>query len=80
MFYVYIIQAINYPDQRYIGRTGNLEKRLSDHNCGNSTHTKKYKPWKLVAYIAFENEFKSIEFEQYLKSGTGRAFLSKRLL
>lgn len=31
-------------------------------------------------YLAFDNKDKAIEFEEYLKSGSGRAFRDKRLL
>jgi putative endonuclease len=46
---------------------------------GRSPHTAKYKPWKLVAYVAFSNEEKALAFEKYIKSGSGRAFAEKRL-
>ena len=80
MYCVYIIQSINHPDQIYVGCTENLDKRLSNHNSGSTTHTEKYKPWKLVVYIAFDEKDKAYEFEEYLKSGSGRAFRDKRLL
>ena len=78
MTYVYLIQSIAFPDQKYIGRSSNLKKRLDAHNEGRSPHTSKYKPWKLVTYIAFSDESKAAEFESYLKSGSGRAFANKR--
>lgn len=31
-------------------------------------------------YLAFEDKVKAYEFEEYLKSGSGRAFGDKRLL
>jgi len=80
MYYVYILQSINNPEKRYIGKTGNLKKRLSDHNSGTTSHTKKYKPWEMIMYVAFKYEVKAIEFEKYLKSCSGRAFAKKRLL
>jgi predicted GIY-YIG superfamily endonuclease len=42
-------------------------------------HTAKYKPWKLITYMAFADERKAREFEHYLKSGSGKAFANKRL-
>jgi predicted GIY-YIG superfamily endonuclease len=39
----------------------------------------KYKPWKLITYIAFTNETKAMEFERYLKSGSERAFAENHL-
>jgi predicted GIY-YIG superfamily endonuclease len=79
MKYVYLIQSIPYPDQRYIGLSSDLKARLQAHNESRSPHTAKYKPWHLVTYIAFTNEKAADEFEQYLKSGSGRAFANKRL-
>lgn len=79
-YYIYILRSINHPDQIYVGCTSNLSKRLSDHNCGTTTHTDKYKPWKIITYIVFDNKDKAYEFEEYLKSGSGRAFRDKRLL
>lgn len=79
MYYVYVIRSIKHPDQMYVGHTSNMKKRLSDHNCGTTAHTEKYKPWKLEVYIAFCDEMKAIEFEKYLKSGSGREFRKKRL-
>ena len=80
MYFVYIIRSINYPEQVYVGKTRNLKKRLSNHNSGTTPHTEKFKPWKLVTCICFADEAKAIAFEQYLKSGSGRAFRDKRLL
>ncbi len=80
MYYVYIIQSINNLKQIYVGCTEDLDKRLSNHNSGTTAHTEKYKPWKLVVYIAFEEKSKAYEFEEYLKSGSGRAFRDKRLI
>ncbi|HEV2601751.1 MAG TPA: GIY-YIG nuclease family protein [Candidatus Babeliales bacterium] len=79
MHYVYIIKSKQDPSRIYVGCTQNLNKRLSDHNSGTTTHTAKYMPWELAIYIGFENKDKAIEFEQYLKSGSGREFRKKRL-
>ena len=79
MFYVYLLRSLSDGAQRYIGFTTDLKKRFKSHNEGASTHTRKYRPWKLVAYFAFENERRAREFEFYLKSGSGKAFANKRL-
>jgi putative endonuclease len=78
MFYVYLIQSIVFPEQRYIGFTADLKKRLTVHNAGGSVHTSKYKPWRLVSYHAFFDQRRAREFEHYLKSGSGKAFAKKR--
>jgi predicted GIY-YIG superfamily endonuclease len=78
--YVYIIRSIDFPDQEYIGATENLKQRIPDHNSGKSSHTAKFKPWKLIWYCAFPDKYKALAFEKYLKSHSGRAFAKKRLL
>ena len=37
MTYVYLLQSIAFPDQKYIGSSFNLKKRLDAHNEGRST-------------------------------------------
>lgn len=79
MYYVYLIQSINYPEQRYVGFTEDLKRRLTDHNSGMSLHTKKYMPWKIITYLAFSDKYAALEFEEYLKKGSGHAFANKHL-
>jgi putative endonuclease len=59
--------------------TTDLKQRLKEHNEGRSPHTSKFRPWKLITYIAFKDRAKAEAFERYLKSGSGHAFASKRL-
>jgi predicted GIY-YIG superfamily endonuclease len=77
---VYLLVSIGHPNQHYIGLTRDLKKRLKDHNEGRSKHTFKFAPWKLAAYFAFADEKMAGAFEQYLKSGSGKAFLKRHLL
>jgi putative endonuclease len=79
MRYVYLLESINHPNERYIGLTDDLRPRFRAHNAGRSPHTSKFRPWRLVTYIAFSDEQKAIDFERYLKSASGRAFANKRL-
>jgi len=79
MRYVYLIESTRSPTHRYVGLTTNLKQRLADHNAGKSRHTYKYKPWRLVTYVAFSDRTKAQSFERYLKSGSGHAFANRRL-
>jgi putative endonuclease len=79
MKYVYLLQSIEFPDETYVGLTDDLRSRFTAHNAGRSPHTAKYKPWRLVTYVAFSDERKAVAFERYLKSAAGRAFANKRL-
>ena len=77
MFYVYLIKSIPNLEQKYIGMTDDLPQRLKDHNAGRSLHTSKYKPWRLINYIAFSQKNSAAEFEKYLKSGSGQSFSNR---
>lgn len=79
MKYVYLIRSLKFPNQTYIGLSSDVQKRLAAHNAGKSTHTSKYAPWELVAIFGFAERSKAAAFEEYLKSGSGRAFAVKRL-
>jgi putative endonuclease len=80
MFYVYLLRSETHLDQTYVGSTQDLRKRLAEHNAGKSIHTKKFKPWDLIAYVALSEKHLAEELERYLKSGSGRAFAKRRLL
>lgn len=78
MHYVYILKLSN--NTYYVGQTANLKKRVKDHNSGNTPHTRKFKPVELAFYCAFKDKKKALDFEKYLKSGSGIAFRKKRLV
>lgn len=77
MKYVYFIQSRNFQDRYYTGITDNVDSQGKEHNKGKSVHTNKFKQWKLIIYMAFEDENTAFAFEKYLKSGSGRAFARK---
>ncbi|MDC1142923.1 GIY-YIG nuclease family protein [Planctomycetota bacterium] len=77
MHYVYLLRSIEHPKQNYVGITQDLNARIDSHNAGRSPHTKRYKPWRCVVAIRFEDKAKAHEFEKYLKSGSGRAFSNR---
>jgi len=79
MWYVYILENedMNY---RYIGSTGDLTKRMRQHNAGESKATKPYIPLQLASYTAVNSERKARSLEKYFKTGSGKAILKKRIL
>jgi len=78
MFYVYILQCKD--GSTYTGCTRNLKERFIRHSNGWVPATKNILPVEIIFYCAFKNKFKAFEFEKYLKSGSGRAFMKKRLI
>jgi putative endonuclease len=76
--YVYILKCAD--DKLYRGHTKNIDERLYRHVNGLVDATKDRRPLKLIWYGVFENKYVAIEFEKYLKSGSGRAFTNKHLI
>lgn len=79
MKYVYILESVGTPGRFYTGITLDIDGRLETHNSGSVSHTSKFRPWRLKSYVAFTDEAKAHAFEIYLKSGSGRSFVKKRL-
>ena len=78
MYYVYILLCSN--NRTYVGCTDNVEARVERHKKGYVLATKGRLPIKLITYVAFTDKYKAFKFEKYLKSGSGRAFLKRRLV
>ena len=76
-YYVYILLCAN--GKYYTGYTKNLKDRLDRHRRGSVPSTKNCRPLRLVNYSVFDDMYKAMAFEKYLKSGSGRAFANKRL-
>ena len=74
MYYVYSLKC---KDGYYIGSTNDLEDRLSRHKSGRVQATKNRLPVEIDFYIAVGNKDTAFELEEYVKSGSGRAFISK---
>lgn len=79
MFYVYVLKSIHH-EFKYIGSTNDLERRINEHNSGESQSTKHYRPFRLALYVALPTERQARELEKYFKTGSGLAVLNKRFL
>jgi len=77
MYYTYVLLCSD--NRTYIGASNNLKERIERHNKGYIAATHKRLPVKLLAYFAFSDEHIAFSFEQYLKSGSGRAFMKKHI-
>jgi putative endonuclease len=77
--FVYIIGSRRDAGRYYTGLTSDVTARLAAHNAGRCTHTAKATPWTLVVVIEFAEERRAIDFEKYLKSGSGAAFSQRHL-
>jgi len=75
MFYVYLLKCKD--NKTYLGCSNNLIDRLKRHRNRYIAATKNRLPVKLICYFAFNNKIVAFNFEKYLKSGSGRAFMKK---
>ena len=78
MHYVYILKC--FDGDNYVGCTNNINGRLDRHNQGQVDATKNRLPVEIICYTTFENKYTAYNFEKYLKSGSGRAFMKKHLI
>jgi putative endonuclease len=74
---VYVLRSAQDSTRHYTGVTGNVRERLAAHNNGRCPHTSRWKPWRAIVMVAFADEQRALDFERYLKSGSGSAFASR---
>ena len=75
--FVYVIRS-EVDGRFYVGMTGDLERRLKEHNSGKTRSTKGYRPWKLIFTEEYETSIEARAREKYLKSGVGKEFIKER--
>jgi len=78
-YYVYIIKSEK-TGEVYTGFTERLDDRVKQHNSGTTEYTKNKGPWELVWFAAFNERHKALDFEKYMKAGSGYAFARKRFI
>lgn len=77
MYYVYILKC---KEGYYQGCTGNLKDRIARHRNGYVPATRNRRPLELENYFAFKDKYIAFNFEKYIKSGSGRAFLKRHFM
>jgi len=78
MFYIYILQS-KLDNKLYTGFTGNLKKRLFEHNSGGVTSTKNRRPLELIYYEAYKEKSDALKREKFLKTTKGKLQLRKQI-
>jgi putative endonuclease len=79
MYYVYILQSQK-DKSYYTGTTEDLKQRIKNHNWHLAKYSSTKTPFVLVWFCGFRDKRKSLDFEKYLKSGSGFAFRNKHLI
>lgn len=77
MYYVYSLKC---KTGYYVGCTHDIQERIIRHQKGQVPATASRLPIKLEFYFVVGDKYKAFEFEKYLKSGSGRAFVKRHFL
>ncbi|OGH35831.1 MAG: hypothetical protein A3B38_02850 [Candidatus Levybacteria bacterium RIFCSPLOWO2_01_FULL_36_13] len=66
MWHVYILRS-KIKRWYYVGSTNRLQKRILEHNSGNTVSTKAYRPFDLIFNKTFKYEIDARKYERKLK-------------
>ncbi|WGK66317.1 GIY-YIG nuclease family protein [Croceiramulus getboli] len=58
--------------------TGDVKRRLMEHNAGRTRSTKGYRPWRMLHIEEYPDREFARKREKYLKSGFGKYWLNKK--
>lgn len=79
MYFVYLLQSEK-DESYYTGFSEAPDERVQNHNWHVAKYTSSKAPYKLVWYCAFLDKKRALDFEKYLKSGSGFAFRNKHFI
>jgi len=81
MYHVYFLRSESHPGKTYIGFTEvPVNECLAVHNRGAVPSTKRFSPWRVIAYVGVQDRATALALETYFKSGSGHAFWHKRFI
>jgi putative endonuclease len=76
MAFVYILKSRDF-NITYTGSTVDLERRIAEHNNGESNFTKKFIPWKIIYTEEYADLSEARFREKYFKTYAGRKLIKK---
>ena len=78
MHYVYVLRSLK-DRNLYTGYTADLRQRVADHTAGKAPSTRDRRPLHLIYYEAYLLAKDAKAREVFLKSGSGKRYIRKRL-
>jgi putative endonuclease len=76
-FYVYILYSEKI-DKYYTGHTDNIERRLKEHNSGQTRYTSQQGvPWKLVYSESFVDRSSAMKREKEIKAKKSKKYIQE---
>ncbi len=80
MYYLYILRSIK-DNKLYIGITGNIERRLKQHNNGHSKSTRYRTPFILIYKEIYSSKNEAAKREWYFKNtGEGNKLMRQLIV
>ncbi len=78
MFCVYILRSEK-NGRYYVGSTGDLNRRLGEHNSGTTLSTKGSRPWLVVHTEQFETAALARQRESQIKAWKNPRYMERAL-
>ncbi len=73
MHFVYFLRSESNTVKVYTGYTGDLDRRLGEHNHDdNEGYTKQFQPWRIEACVLCDDEQTAEIVEAYFKNSAGQ--------
>jgi putative endonuclease len=73
---VYILKSTK-TDKYYYGSSGDITRRLKEHNAGEVTSTRSGRPWRIHYLEEYDSKTETILRERYFKKRSGDGWLKK---
>jgi putative endonuclease len=77
-FYVYVLRSVS-SGRSYVGQTGNIGKRLAEHNGNRVSSTKNLGPWELVRQEEYATRSEAVQRERQIKNMKSRRWIEELL-
>lgn len=65
--------------RHYTGSTNNLERKLNEHEIGQTKYTSQAGPFELIYKETYNTKLEASKRERFLKTGKGRELLKEIL-
>ena len=74
MYVVYVLRSTS-TGKLYIGQSGDLPRRLLEHELGLARYSRGRGPWEMIFTEEYAMRAEAMRRERFLKSGQGRTYL-----
>ena len=71
MYTVYVLKSLR-DGRRYIGYISDIERRVQEHNAGETESTRFRRPFELIYTETYRTKDEATSREKFFKSGKGR--------